>query len=88
MLSLIIQALQPAWLELETHQNVYKITLVWYIIWDTDADLEVFHTCVSNYLLSSVSIGVSGSGDEPVHTASSCFLALVRRHLLSLLQHA
>ena len=44
--------LQPAWLELETDQNIYKITLVWYIRWDTGADLEVFRTRIRNYLLS------------------------------------
>jgi len=45
---------QPGWLELETDQNVYKITLVWYIRWDIDANLEVFRTIIRNYLLSWV----------------------------------
>ena len=53
MLSLI---LQPAWLELETYQNVYKVMLVWYIRWDVDVDLEVFCTCIRNYLLSWVEL--------------------------------
>jgi len=46
--------LEPAWLELETDQNVYRIMLVWHNRWHTDVDLEVFYTCVRNYLLSWV----------------------------------
>ena len=39
--------LEPAWLELETDQNVYRITSVCYIWWHIDADLEVFFTPAS-----------------------------------------
>jgi len=81
--------LEPAYLELETDQNVYRITSICYIRWHIDADLEVFHTCVRNYVFSWVEysrqfdvIDVEKALEKLKKGKASGFDGIVKEHLV------